>query len=71
MDSPPIAQNWTFPTLILMRIMPPSQFSCRERSWLDYLIKDAYLHDDKSQYVCRMPRYTIGDNLNPKHSITN
>ena len=25
----------------------PSQFSCRERSWLGYLIKDTYLHDDK------------------------
>ena len=36
-----------------------------------HLIKDAYLHDDKTWYVCRMPRYTIGDNFNPKHSITN
>ena len=33
----------------------PSQFSCRERRWSGYLIKDAYLHDDKNQYVCRMP----------------
>ena len=24
----------------------PSQFSCRERRWLGYLIKYAYLHDD-------------------------
>ena len=43
----------------------PSQFSCPKCSWLSYLIKDAYLHDDKTQYVCRMPWYTIGDNLNP------
>jgi len=49
----------------------PSQFSFREHSWLGYLIKDAYLHDEKTQYVCRMPRYTIGDNFNPKHSIAN
>ena len=49
----------------------PSQFSCRERNWLGYLIKDAYLHDDKAQYVCRMPQYTFGGNLNPKHIITN
>ena len=33
----------------------PSQFSFHKRSWLGYLIKDAYLHDDKTQYVCRMP----------------
>ena len=26
----------------------PSQFSFREHSWLGYLIKDAYLHDDKT-----------------------
>ena len=48
-----------------------SQFSFREHSWLGYLIKDAYLHDDKTQYVCCMPRYTISDTLNLKHSITN
>ena len=27
----------------------PSQFSCREHSWLGFiLIKDAYLHDEKT-----------------------
>ena len=26
----------------------PSQFSCHEHSWLGYLIKDAYLHDEKT-----------------------
>ena len=44
----------------------PSQFSFHEHSWLGYLIKYAYLHDDKIQYVCHVPRYTIGD-----HSIRN
>ena len=49
----------------------PSQFSCRERSWSGFiLIKDAYLHDDKLN-ICHMPRYTIDDNFNLKHSITN
>ena len=44
----------------------PSRFSFREHSWLGFiLIKDAYLHDNKTLYVCRMPQYTIGDNFNP------
>ena len=48
-----------------------SHFSCRDRSWSGSfnLIKDAYLHDDQHN-IYRMPRYTIGDKLNPKHSIT-
>ena len=48
----------------------PSQFICHEHSWLGYLIKYAYLHNEKIQYVCRMPRYTIGDHFNPKHNTT-
>ena len=60
-----------FPTLILVKIMPLSHFSCYDRSWsgLFNLIKDAYLHDDQHN-IYRMPRYTIGEKLNPKHNIT-
>ena len=70
MDFSPLVQGLTSP-LYPYENHAPSQLSCCEHSWLIYLIKYAYLHDDKMQYVCRMPRYTIGDNLNPKHSITN
>ena len=66
-----MAEGLTSPPLILVKIMPLLNFSFREHSWLGYLIKDAYLHDDKTQYVCCMPRHTIGDNFNLKHSITN
>ena len=31
----------------------PSQFSCREHSWLGHLIKDAYLHDAETN-MCRI-----------------
>ena len=67
----PIGQGLTFPHPHPCENHGPSQFSFRERSWSGYLIKDAYLHDDKTQYACRMPGYTIGENLNLKHSITN
>ena len=70
MDFSPIGQGLNFPHPYPCENHAPSQFSFRERSSLGYLIKDAYLHDKKTQYVCRMPRYTIGDKLNPKHSIT-
>ena len=43
------------PTPILVKIMPLSHFSCRDRSWLgSFLIIDAYLHDDRHN-ICRMP----------------
>ena len=51
----PIGQGLTFPHPYPCENHAPSQFSCHERSWLGYLIKDAYLHDNKTQYVCRMP----------------
>ena len=71
MDFSPIGQGLTFPHPYPCENHAPSRFSCLEHSWLIYLIKDAYLHNRKTQYVCRMPRYTIGDNFNLKHSITN
>ena len=44
----PIAQGLTIPPPYPCENHAPSQFSHRERSWLGYLIKDAYLHDDKT-----------------------
>ena len=47
----------------------PSQFSCCKHSWLGYLIKDAYLHDDK-KYI---PYTTIDHRQrfhSPKHNTT-
>ena len=62
-----IAQGLTFPTHPYpCENHAPSQFSCRERSWTGYLIIDAYLHENKTQYVCRMPRYTNGDKFKSK-----
>ena len=60
-----------FPTLILVKIMPLSHFSCRDLSWLGYLIQDAYLHDDKLKTYTACPDIQSVTNLNPKHSITN
>ena len=67
----PIAQIWIIPLppLILVKIMPLLNLVAVNVNGWGYLIKYAYLHDEKTQYVCHMPRYTIGDNLNPKHSI--
>ena len=59
------------PTLILVKIMPLLNLVAAIVAGRVHLIKYAYLHDDKTQNVCCMPRYTIGDNLNPKHGITN
>ena len=58
-------------TLILVKIMPLLNLVVASIAGRVHLIKDAYLHDDKTQYVCRMPRYTIDDNLNLKHGIIN
>ena len=72
MDFYPIGQGLTSsPTLILVKIMPLLNLVAANVAGQVHLIKDAYLHDDKTQYVCRMPRYTIGDNLKPKQGITN
>ena len=43
-----LAKVENFPTLILVKIMPLSHFSCRDRSWSGYLIKYAYVHDEKA-----------------------
>ena len=58
------------PTLILVKIMPLLNLVATIIAGRDHLIKYAYLYDDKLN-ICRMPQYTIGENLNPKHSITN
>ena len=60
-----------FPTLILVKIMPLLNLVAANVAGRVHLIKDSYLHDDKTQYVCHMPRYSTGDNLNLKHGITN
>ena len=53
----PIAQGLTFPHPYPCENHAPSQFICRECSWLGCLIKDAYLHDDKLN-IC-MPHALI------------
>ena len=70
MDFSPLVHGLTSPTLILVKIMPLLNLVAVSIAGQVHLIKYAYLHDDKTQYVCRMPRYTISDNLNLKHSIT-
>ena len=66
-----IGQGFTIsPTLILVKSMPLLNLVAANVAFQVHLIKDAYLHDAKLN-ICRMPRYTIGDNLNLKHSITN
>ena len=47
MDFPPLVQGLTSPPYPYEN-HAPSKFSCREHSWLGYLIKDVYLHDDKT-----------------------
>ena len=61
MSFPPIAQGLTSPHPYPCENHAPSQFSCREHRWSVYLIKVAYLHDDKLN-ICHMPRYIIGEN---------
>ena len=51
----PIGQGLTFPHPYPYENHAPSQFSCRERSWSGYLIKDAYLHDDKLDMYATCP----------------
>ena len=53
MDFSPVVQGLTFPLAYLYENHAPSQFSCREHSWLGYLIKDVYLHDAKTN-VCHI-----------------
>ena len=52
-----IAQGLTFPHPYPCENHAPSQFSCRDRSWSGYLIKDAYLHDDNSICMPHAPIY--------------
>ena len=52
MDFSPLVQGLTSPPYPCEN-HAPSQFSCREHSWLGYLIKDAYLHDDETN-MCRI-----------------
>ena len=47
MDLSPLVQGLTSPPYPYEN-HAPSQFSRRKHSWLGYLIKDAYLHDDKT-----------------------
>ena len=54
MAFPPMDQGSTFPLLILSN-HAPSQFGCNEHSWLGYLIKDAYLHDEKLDMYASCP----------------
>ena len=55
--------------LILVKIMPHLNLVPAIVAGRVHLINYAYLHDDHHN-ICRMPRYTIGDNSNPKSSIT-
>ena len=48
MDFYPIGQGLTFPHPYPCENHALSQFSCCDRSWSGYLIKDAYLHDAKT-----------------------
>ena len=55
--------------LILMKIMPLFDLVATiVAGWVHLINYDAYLHDDQHN-ICRMPRYTLGDNSNSKHSI--
>ena len=48
MDFSPLVQGLTSPPYAYEN-HAPSQFSCREHSWLEFILfKDAYLHDDKT-----------------------
>ena len=62
----PLVHGLTIPLPYPCENHAPSQFSCYECSWSGYLIKDAYLHDDKLNMYAACPDIPSVTNLNPK-----
>ena len=68
MAFPPWAQGLTFPLLILRNHALFNIVAVNIAGWVHLIKMHIYMMPQFN--TCRMSRYTIGDNSDPKHNIT-